>query len=342
MIFTQEQINEIKQRLSLSGIKDSELDKLNLLEHPITGKEVITIVKDGENLRISVEDLYEEFAKYIEQSENKEDFFNVSVYLGRLDPEFENAAKPCTLEEAINVCPPYIRRAGQTISFLDSHDMKWETYQYIGTEDDDWGDITLFENYNQVLQDQINAIISDKAVVNLTATPSLVFVNEATNIILEATTNTAASKIDIISGGQVIATGSGTSLSHTDSGVTFHTASTKTYTAQFIIKGLGKITTKSVTAVNKIYYGSGTTYTDATTHPSPKTSAAGSYIVTVNDNGDYVFFNIPATMTINRATMNGFDFPLENPNNVIIDGVTYKSYKSSNTYDAGTYQIVIS
>ena len=93
MIFTQEQINEIKQRLSLSGIKDSELDKLNLLEHPITGKEVITIVKDGENLRISVEDLYEEFAKYIEQSENKEDFFNVSAYLGRLDPEFENAAK---------------------------------------------------------------------------------------------------------------------------------------------------------------------------------------------------------------------------------------------------------
>lgn len=67
MIFTQEQINEIKQRLSLSGIKDSELDKLDLLEHPLTGKEVITIIKGGENLRISVEDLYEEFAKYIEQ-----------------------------------------------------------------------------------------------------------------------------------------------------------------------------------------------------------------------------------------------------------------------------------
>ena len=61
MIFTQEQINEIKQRLSLSGIKDSELDKLNLLEYPLTGKEVITIVKDGENFRISVEDLMYQF-----------------------------------------------------------------------------------------------------------------------------------------------------------------------------------------------------------------------------------------------------------------------------------------
>lgn len=155
MIFTQEQINEIKQRLSLSGIKDSELDKLNLLEHPLTGKEVIVIVKDGENLRISVEDLYEEFAKYIEQSENKEDFFNVSVYLGRLDPEFENAAKPCTLEEAINACPPYIRRAGQMISFLDSHNMKWETYQYIGTESDDWEDGTLFKNRYPVPADEV-------------------------------------------------------------------------------------------------------------------------------------------------------------------------------------------
>ena len=134
-MFTQEQINEIKQRLSLSGIKDSELDKLNLLEHPITGKEVITIVKDGKNLRISIEDLYEEFVKYIEQSENKEDVFNVSAYLGRLDPEFENAVKPCTLEEAVNACPPYIRRAGQMISFLESHNMKWKTYQYIETKD---------------------------------------------------------------------------------------------------------------------------------------------------------------------------------------------------------------
>ena len=90
-MFTQEQINEIKQRLSLSGIKDSELDKLNLLEHPLTGKEVITIVKDGKNLRISVEDLYEEFAKYIEQSENKEDFFKKNIVSQLISScEFEN------------------------------------------------------------------------------------------------------------------------------------------------------------------------------------------------------------------------------------------------------------
>lgn len=344
MIFTQEQINEIKQRLSLSGIKDTELDKLNLLEHPFTGKEVIAIVKDGKNLRISVEDLYEEFAKYIEQSENKEDFFNVSVYLGRLDPEFENAAKPCTLEEAINACPPYIRRAGQTISFLDSHNMKWETYQYIGTEDDDWMDITLFENHHQVLQDQIDAIISDKAIISLSASTTTFIVGEGM-FILTASTNTNAEDIVIKQGGNIIATGSGKTLAQEVS-VEQATAGSIDYTAEFTFVGGNKRTANAtVYFVNKIYVGSGAIYTDVTTDSyavSARRSPAGTYNVTVAQNGQYVFFVIPATMSITKATLSGFDFPLDAPVSETIDDVSYKVYRSSNTNDAGTYQIVVS
>ena len=343
-MFTQEQINEIKQRLSLSGIKDSELDKLNLLEHPLTGKEVITIVKDGKNLRISVEDLYEEFAKYIEQSENKEDFFNVSVYLGRLDPEFENAAKPCTLEEAVNACPPYIRRAGQMISFLDSHNMKWKTYQYIGTKDDDWEDITLFEDHHQALQDQINAIISDKAVVSLLASDTIFIVGERA-FTLTASTNTNAESIVIKQGSNVIATGSGKTLAKSVT-VNQATVGNISYTAEFTFAGDNKRTTNAtVYFVNKIYVGSGAVYTDVTTDAhavSARKSPAGTYTVTVAENGQYVFFVIPATMSITKATLSGFDFPLESPVSETIDNVSYKVYRSSNTNDAGTYQIVIS
>lgn len=344
MIFTQEQINEIKQRLSLSGIKDTELDKLNLLEHPFTGKEVIAIVKDGENLRISVEDLYEEFAKYIEQSENKEDFFNVSVYLGRLDPEFENAAKPCTLEEAINACPPYIRRAGQTISFLDSNNMKWETYQYIGTEDDDWEDITLFDNHHQVLQDQIDAIIADKAIVSLSASATTFIVGERM-FTLTANTNTSAESIVIKQGSNIIATGSGNTLVQ-EVNVEQTTAGNIGYTAEFTFAGGNKKTTDvTIYFVNKIYAGSGAIYTDATTDSyavSARRSPAGTYNVTVSQNGQYVFFVIPATMSITKATLSGFGFPLDAPVSETIDGVSYKVYRSSNTNDVGTYQIVIS
>lgn len=344
MIFTQEQIDEIKQRLSLSGIKDSELDKLNLLEHPITGKEVIIIVKDGENFRISVEDLYEEFAKYVEQSENKEDFFNVSIYLGRLDPEFENAAKPCTLEEAVNACPPYIRRAGQTISFLDFHDMKWKTYQYIGTKDDNWGDITLFKNHHQVLQDQIDAIISDKAIISLLASTTTFIVGERM-FTLTASTDTSAESIVIKQGSNIIAVGSGKTLAQEVS-VEQATAGDIGYTAEFIFAGDNKRTTNTtVYFVNKIYVGSGTIYTDVVSDSyevSARRSPADIYNVTVEQNGQYVFFVIPVTMSITKATLNGFDFPLEAPVTETIDNVSYKVYRSSNTNDAGTYQIVIS
>ena len=344
MIFTQEQINEIKQRLSLSGIKDSELDKLNLLEHPLTGREVITIVKDGENLRISVEDLYEEFAKYIEQSENKEDFFNVSVYLGRLDPEFENAAKPCTLEEAINACPPYVRRAGQTISFLDSNNMKWETYQYTGTKDDDWEDITLFENHHQVLQDQIDTIISDKAVISLSASTTTFIVGERM-FTLTASTNTSAESIVIKQGSNVVATGSGKTLIQGVS-VEQDTVGSIGYTAEFTFAGGNKRTANvTVYFVNKIYVGSGAVYTDVASDSyavSARRSPASTYNVTVAQNGQYVFFVIPATMSITKATLSGFDFPLDTPVTETINNVSYKVYRSSNTNDAGTYQIVIS
>ena len=344
MIFTQEQINEIKQRLSLSGIKDSELDKLNLLKYPLTGKEVITIVKDGENFRISVEDLYEEFAKYIEQSENKEDFFNVSVYLGRLDPEFENAAKPCTLEEAINACPPYIRRAGQMISFLDSHNMEWETYQYIGTKSDDWEDMTLFENRHQVLQDQIDAIAFDKAIVSLSASVTTFIVGERM-FTLTASTDTSAESIVTKQGNNVIATGSGKTLIQEVS-VEQATAGSIDYTAEFTFAGGNKKTANAtVYFVNKIYVGSGAAYADVTTDShavSARRSPAGTYNITVAQNGQYVFFVIPATMSITKATLSGFDFPLDEPTAVTIDDTEYKSYRSSNTVDAGTYEIIIS
>ena len=86
----------------------------------------------------------------------------------------------------------------------------------------------------------------------------------------------------------------------------------------------------------------GATYVEGTALTTPKTSPAGTYEVTVANDGEHIYFNVPSTMTINGATMGGFAFPLDAPVNKTIDGVSYKSYASSNTYDAGTLTIVIS
>lgn len=191
------------------------------------------------------------------------------------------------------------------------------------------------------LQQQIDQVVNDKATVSLSVTPSPVFVGEQAIINLVAMTDTRATSIKIKKGSTEIATGSGFSLTGSDT-FTPAAAGNTTYAAEFTIAGLQKQTTKNVVAVYPIKYGAGDDYTDAQTRASVRTTPAGTYNVTVANNGDYVFFVVPRTMNINSAKMSGFDFPLQTPQNVEIDGVEYKYYQSANTYDAGTLTIVIS
>ena len=76
MIFTQEQINEIKQRLALSGSKDLQLPLANL---PLSGEETIALVQQGENKRVSIEEFYEEFSQYIDGDEFAESDYGLVV-----------------------------------------------------------------------------------------------------------------------------------------------------------------------------------------------------------------------------------------------------------------------
>lgn len=201
----------------------------------------------------------------------------------------------------------------------------------------------LTESRNE-LQAQIDAIISDKAIVNLVVSTDTFIVGER-NFILTASTNTNAESIVIKQCDNIIATGDGKTLIHTVT-VTQPTAGNIVYTAEFTFAGNNKRSaTATVYFVNKIYVGSGAVYTDVigdSYTQSARRNPSGTYNVTVTQNGQYVFFVIPATMSIVKATLSGFDFPLDAPVNVTVENVTYKSYSSINTIDAGTYQIVIS
>lgn len=186
-------------------------------------------------------------------------------------------------------------------------------------------------------QAQINAIVLGDAVsVSLNYSSPIVTSGTDATVNLSASCSTDADTITIKRGEEVIATGSGRSLSFID---TIALSGTPTvYRADFLIGGLTKNASRSIAAV---YFGAGAAYTDAT-RAIEKTSPAGTYNVTVSENGQYVWFVVPATMTINRATKSGFDFPLEAPENVTIGDVAYKAYRSSNTYDAGTETVVLS
>ena len=212
---------------------------------------------------------------------------------------------------------------------------------------DEWGDSDLIgitqKKLSQAhadLQAQIDAIVSDRVVVSLAATPSLVMAGVESSIALVASSNMAVASIKVKKGATEIASGSGTELTCTDT-ITPQAGET-TYVAEFTSEGVNKTAEASVTAVWPIKYGAGSDYTDATTQASVRTTPEGTYNINIPSNGSYVFLVVPRDMSISHAQMSGFDFPLEEPVNVEIGGVEYKYYQSSNTYDAGTLTIVIS
>lgn len=142
MIFTHEQIVEIKQRLALLGIKDTQirmLTKKELLE--LDGSETFVIVKGGENVRISLQTLFDKIAA-IQASDGK-DIFNVSNYIILEDPENYPTGR-LSLEDAVAVTPINLQKEGQIITFEDT-DGRWRRYQMVANTDHTWNSYNFKE-----------------------------------------------------------------------------------------------------------------------------------------------------------------------------------------------------
>lgn len=188
------------------------------------------------------------------------------------------------------------------------------------------------------MQDQINRIVGKDVVVSVS--PSVVYKNVQTGVTIHGD----ASEISGVTG-MFVEQGGSQIKAVTEKTISASTTVNGSENVTFVVGTFigGSKTTKNVivTVVDKIYFGAGTVYTGATYIASAKTSPAGTYLITVGSNGLYVFFNVPSSMSINTAKMNGFDFPLGTPTTVTINGVSYKSYKSVNTYQKGTLEIVL-
>lgn len=205
---------------------------------------------------------------------------------------------------------------------------------------------SVWQEFNRVW----SAMSSGGSEVTLSVSPSNIFVREQTSITIDASIDASPSLITVgrlKKNGNIIAgaTLSGNSIHYVDN-LNVTSSGNTTYTAEFFLSSDTNPKSKSSTvkAVNRIYYGAGTIYTDArNTTSNPKTNPEGSYNVTITSDGQYVFFNVPSTMTINGATLSGFEFPLDSPTTVSIDGTNYKSYRSSNNFraSAGTITIIV-
>lgn len=199
------------------------------------------------------------------------------------------------------------------------------------------------------LQYQIDQIVSGGATVNLTASPTTVFVGVQRNITLNATTNAQASSIKIFKNGVAspIATGSGTSKSYTDAITPVARGNTQYY-AEFVISGLAKRYPTSgfvnAQAVDKIYTGVGATYGDTTMVEETSPHAAGTFNkqITTAD-GDYLFIEVPDNFNLTRIALVSTHETTLDFTQIESTRTGYKAYK--NDYPRGaetcTYKFTI-
>lgn len=126
MHFTQEDYIKIENWLHRNSVKDTEFQEAL----PFTGKEIVTVVQDGHNRKVNIQEFINQLYKH-----GVEDFLNVTNTY---------RANNITLKEAISLIPSEARKEGQVITFLNTEG-NWEIYQFIGKLNQ-WNNTTLWNN----------------------------------------------------------------------------------------------------------------------------------------------------------------------------------------------------
>lgn len=113
-------------------------------------------------------------------------------------------------------------------------------------------------------------------------------------------------------------------------------------------ENISKSIVKDVIMVLPMYFGfSAATSADSLTitdlaKQAIKASPSGTYTLSNDTDGKYMWLCVPDTMGINRVTLNGFDVPMEGPQNKSTTLGTYKCYRNSNALIKGSYTIILS
>lgn len=126
-MFTSNQIEEIRKKLQLGGIKDTNFPQAG----PLKGNETMAIVQQGQNRQLGLKTFIEKVGMY-----TLSDFINMS----------KSSEDSYTLEEVIIKVDPVNRKAGQVITFMDSSTGDWAIYQFKGKTASEWFNTELWDN----------------------------------------------------------------------------------------------------------------------------------------------------------------------------------------------------
>lgn len=107
--------------------------------------------------------------------------------------------------------------------------------------------------------------------------------------------------------------------------------------------GLTHVNKKVIECVPPVYCGAGSNYSEvviSSNIQSARKSPSGYYTIVVPNN-KFIFFVVPATMTIDKFKLMDFQMPFEKTATTTLNGVSYDVWKSEDTYEAATYEVQV-
>lgn len=230
----------------------------------------------------------------------------------------------------------------------------WTFQELMGLFDTIENESKARSDADESLNASVKSLLQHVAKLTMAVTPSVVFRSsvDTTEIAVSASmTVVTPDRLELLQGtDELTAVENAASAS---SAATITPTSNVQFSAKAVVGELEFEAKATLQVVDPVYAGAGAAHTDIIldeTKQTVRTSAAGTYNVTVTNDGDYVWLLVPRGFAaIKKATLSGFDFPLETPTVVYIGGssaltggIPYSCYRSSNQYAAGNLSIVIS
>lgn len=230
----------------------------------------------------------------------------------------------------------------------------WTFQELMGLFDTIENESKARSDADESLNASVKSLLQHVAKLTMAITPSVVFRSsvDTTEIAVSASmTVVTPDRLELLQGtDELTAVENAASAS---SAATITPTSNVQFSAKAVVGELEFEAKATLQVVDPVYAGAGAAHTDIILDENKqtvRTSVAGTYNVTVANDGDYVWLLVPRGFAaIKKATLSGFDFPLETPTVVYIGGssaltggIPYSCYRSSNQYAAGNLSIVIS
>lgn len=323
-------------------------------EHPVTSEGIYNAIKDF--ITKSVSDLLYYYTK--SDTFNKTEVLNliaaVKQFRYEVVPELPEASVdtvgiiyfvPSDDPQTSNIKDEYItlsRTEGGTTTYY------WEK---IGTTEIDLSNYATFEDVNNAItaaladyytKAEIAALLAAEegklADLSIESSKEVILTDVSTSVVITVRSSIEASQITLKRNGVVVMQGAGKTMQFNDV-LEEAQSGNVTYLAVLTIGGTERTVEMLLPVVDPVYYGAALQASDVTTKATARKTSQGRYTVTAAENGSYVFILVPQSMTVNGVEMSGIEVPMEAPTGIVVGNLAYKCYQSSNTYDAGIYNI---